>query len=394
MKIVKELKPTYFDDFKCIGSKCEDTCCAGWNIDIDKKSFKNYRKETNPNLKEMLKKNVSRNRQSNSELTYARFKMDEEYKCSMLNEENLCTIQLTAGEEALCHTCTIYPREISSINNTIEKSLDTSCPEAARLILLNPNGIDFVEVEPELPKYYFAQHSQSDAVNSYFWTNRMFMISALQHRTHPIEVRLMVIGLYMKKLEELEPSERFVQAQILSNQYLAYLDNPNITELTSQIKPNFDYQKALTLFFIKGHTTRSNRFTHLSKDAFGVVDFSDSTESFTQLLLKNKIKYDQSEMLQIALENYLVNFTFTNYRENTEDILSFFTKLVINFSLIRLLFIGNSHRFNFSNEEIVYTIQTFSKMCIHNNRYLNDVKKIISSTQFSHVSQTINLINI
>lgn len=282
MKIVKELKPTYFDDFKCIGSKCEDTCCAGWNIDIDKKSFKNYRKETNPNLKEMLKKNVSRNRQSNSELTYARFKMDEEYKCSMLNEENLCTIQLTAGEEALCHTCTIYPREISSINNTIEKSLDTSCPEAARLILLNPNGIDFVEVEPELPKYYFAQHSQSDAVNSYFWTNRMFMISALQHRTHPIEVRLMVIGLYMKKLEELEPSERFVQAQILSNQYLAYLDNPNITELTSQIKPNFDYQKALTLFFIKGHTTRSNRFTHLSKDAFGVVDFSDSTESFTQ----------------------------------------------------------------------------------------------------------------
>lgn len=394
MKIVKELKPTYFDDFKCIGSKCEDTCCAGWNIDIDKKSFIKYRSESHPDLKDLLKKNVSRNRQSNSDLTYARFSMDEGKKCTMLNKENLCTIQIVAGEEALCHTCTSYPREIKSINHSIEKSLDTSCPEAARLILLNPQGIDFVEIEPELPKYYFAQHVQSDEMHEYFWTNRMFMISALQHRMHPIEVRLMVIGLYVKKLESIEPKARLQQAQQLSMQYLAYLEDANITDLTSQIKPNYDYQKALTLFFIKNHITHSNRFTHLSTGAFEDVDFAETTESFSKSLLANRTTYNQSEILQIALENYLVNLIFTKYIEKEVDIISFFTLLVANFSLIRLLFIGNSHRFNFTNEEIVYTIQTFSKMCIHNHLYLNEVKKIISSKQFSYVSQTINLINI
>ncbi|GEK31501.1 hypothetical protein KZO01_18100 [Kurthia zopfii] len=394
MNIVKELKPTYFDDFKCIGSECEDTCCAGWNIGIDKKSFKKYRKETNPNLKSLLQKNVSRNRQATSDYHYGQFKMDDQDKCSMLNEENLCTIQLTSGEEALCHTCTIYPRSAKSINDSIEKSLDTSCPEAARLILLNPNGIDFVEVEPELPKYNFAQHRQSDEQNQYFWANRMFMISALQHRVHPLEVRLIVIGLYVKKLEELEPAERFVQAQTLSSQYLAYLDDANITDLTTQIKPNYDFQKALTLFFLKDFSARSSRFNQLASCTFDEVNFGDSTESFAQSLLNYKTQYDQSELLQIALENYLVNLTFAEYNESKEDIISFYTLLITNFSLIRLLFIGNGHKFSYTNEEIVATIQIFSKSCLHNTTYINNVKKIISTKQYSQTSQTINLINI
>ena len=36
-----KLKVTYpnnFARFKCIGGECEDTCCAGWEIDIDDES--------------------------------------------------------------------------------------------------------------------------------------------------------------------------------------------------------------------------------------------------------------------------------------------------------------------------------------------------------------------
>ncbi|MBX7422930.1 hypothetical protein K4H86_13230 [Clostridium chauvoei] len=38
------LKPYYYDEFKCIGSECEDHCCKLWNIDIDKEIFYKYRK--------------------------------------------------------------------------------------------------------------------------------------------------------------------------------------------------------------------------------------------------------------------------------------------------------------------------------------------------------------
>ena len=42
---MKVLKPFYYDDFKCIGSKCIDNCCSNnWNIDIDEKTYKKYKK--------------------------------------------------------------------------------------------------------------------------------------------------------------------------------------------------------------------------------------------------------------------------------------------------------------------------------------------------------------
>ena len=27
--------PDYYEKFSCIAGACEDTCCAGWEIDID-----------------------------------------------------------------------------------------------------------------------------------------------------------------------------------------------------------------------------------------------------------------------------------------------------------------------------------------------------------------------
>ena len=35
--------PDYYDEFKCIADKCTDTCCAGWQVDVDDKSFAYYK---------------------------------------------------------------------------------------------------------------------------------------------------------------------------------------------------------------------------------------------------------------------------------------------------------------------------------------------------------------
>ena len=37
-------KPDFYDKFQCTASKCSDTCCVGWEIDIDKNSQEMYRK--------------------------------------------------------------------------------------------------------------------------------------------------------------------------------------------------------------------------------------------------------------------------------------------------------------------------------------------------------------
>ena len=39
---MKTTSPYYYKDFKCVGSKCTDTCCAGWEIVIDEETHAHY----------------------------------------------------------------------------------------------------------------------------------------------------------------------------------------------------------------------------------------------------------------------------------------------------------------------------------------------------------------
>ena len=39
---MKYHKPSFFDQFKCIGSACTDTCCAGWEIEVDETTAEGY----------------------------------------------------------------------------------------------------------------------------------------------------------------------------------------------------------------------------------------------------------------------------------------------------------------------------------------------------------------
>lgn len=40
--------PHYYKKFSCTGSACPDTCCAGWQIQIDPASLKRYRHTEGP----------------------------------------------------------------------------------------------------------------------------------------------------------------------------------------------------------------------------------------------------------------------------------------------------------------------------------------------------------
>ena len=47
---IQALVPKFVDRFSCIGSACEDTCCSGWQVTIDKKTFNAYKASKNPKL--------------------------------------------------------------------------------------------------------------------------------------------------------------------------------------------------------------------------------------------------------------------------------------------------------------------------------------------------------
>ena len=118
--------PDYYDKFKCVAGDCKDTCCAGWQIVIDKASMEKYKKIKGDYLWKVM---------ACVDWETGTFRQDNEKRCAFLNEENLCELYKNAGEESLCKTCRDYPRHIEEFEGVREISLSVSCPEVARILM-------------------------------------------------------------------------------------------------------------------------------------------------------------------------------------------------------------------------------------------------------------------
>src|SRR5579862_3929039 len=135
---LKVLQPSYVDEFNCLRTNCDDTCCAGWGVVIDKATFEKYQKCTHLTLRPMMDAHIIRDPASTSDQTYSRMEMPEGH-CPFLTERKLCSIQREMGAENLSRACQTFPRAMNVVDGVVERSFYLSCPEATRLVLLNPN---------------------------------------------------------------------------------------------------------------------------------------------------------------------------------------------------------------------------------------------------------------
>ena len=95
--------PDYYKEFTCIADQCEDTCCAGWQIVIDKKSLEKYKK-----IRGVYRGKILRSVNWFS----GTFRQSKDKRCAFLNEDNLCDLYIHQGENSLCKTCKMYPRHV------------------------------------------------------------------------------------------------------------------------------------------------------------------------------------------------------------------------------------------------------------------------------------------
>ena len=120
-------KPNYFDAFRCIGGTCPDSCCKEWGVQVDAASAAYYRSLPG-DLGDKLR-SVLVDEDGETVMTI------ENGRCPMWRADGLCRIQAELGEEALCKVCTEFPRLTHDYGDFVERTLELSCPEAARLIL-------------------------------------------------------------------------------------------------------------------------------------------------------------------------------------------------------------------------------------------------------------------
>ncbi|NGU54086.1 flagellar protein FliB [Clostridium perfringens] len=127
--------PNYFNEFKCIASECEDTCCAGWEIVIDDETHKRY-ENVEGEFGEILRSKIVKSDGENIFLL-------NNGNCSFLNEKKMCEIYINIGEDYLCYTCQQFPRYTEEFLDLKEVGLSLSCPEAARIILRRAENTTF-----------------------------------------------------------------------------------------------------------------------------------------------------------------------------------------------------------------------------------------------------------
>lgn len=183
--------PHYYKEFHCTGGDCPDTCCAGWQIQIDPSSLKKY-KRIKGALGNRLKNEINW-----KESCFRQYSG----RCAFLNDEDLCDLYLEGGgEKAFCRTCRTYPRHIEEFEGLREISLSLSCPVAADLILNCREPVRFLHAEnPDREESY-------DEFDFFLFTKlmdtRSLIFRILQDRSHPIKLRVFIILALAHDLQE------------------------------------------------------------------------------------------------------------------------------------------------------------------------------------------------
>ena len=128
--------PDYMANFKCIGKDCIDSCCIGWNIEIDKETYKNYINSSEKKINSISKEYIFKNNDETN-ISFAKVK-NKNNSCPFLTDNKLCEAYNTLGKESLSIGCSTYPRVIKRLGNINFIAGETSCPEITKLCISKP----------------------------------------------------------------------------------------------------------------------------------------------------------------------------------------------------------------------------------------------------------------
>lgn len=122
------IRPSFFDDFKCLAADCRHTCCAGWEICVDEDTAREYERI-------LTADELKRLQDSPDGILLCR----EGEKCGFLRDDGLCELIISHGEDILCDICREHPRfySYSGNENICEAGVGAACEEAVALWLDN-----------------------------------------------------------------------------------------------------------------------------------------------------------------------------------------------------------------------------------------------------------------
>jgi lysine-N-methylase len=388
------LTPDYYAGFQCIGAECEDSCCKGWSIGIDRDTYHAYKSNRHPALAPLIKIAVHRNAkaESNSNTSFGTMRMRDDGSCHFLDHDSLCLIQKTLGAQALGNVCRIYPRYLNRFGQQRENSLSISCPQAARLILLRREPITFAASPADavydskaFTSYAYPRHGDDDpeqiAVLNHL---RALIIAILQLRTISIGARVVLLGFLLEDASRVMGAAPVVHASALLptlQSFAGMLEHPQALEqqygaIAADTPRRLRAVARLMVDAMNSSATR--RFKdclQLAARGLGVDGDNGASGSTVHAYLQAYEQYYAPFIADRAhiLENYLVNDVVTRLFPFTRGtFLDLYREMVCNLGVLEVLMVGlSAHDKGLGEERVVQLFQSFVRSVTHNSKHLD-----------------------
>lgn len=393
---MKVLKPFYYDDFKCIGGECIDNCCANnWRIDVDKKTYKKYKR-----LKGQWGKKINSNiKRVRSNFNYLQFKEInlKNGACALLSEEKLCTIHSILGEDYLCNTCRMYPREINKYGEIYERNLYISCPEVARYIVKMKEKFYFNmedEILSDLDKEYITNNKQDEKLHNLLWESRILAMEIIQFKEIELWKRIVFLKLMVDKVEKRIDKNDYDNYEDLLNLLREQITNINVINSLDKIPIELDIKLKFIQSVLQARNNQgvSNlKYKVLIDDYNELFSKTSSSENIVEII--NKYQDEFNTYLKIhenILENLLIYLIYKYFMTalNTKDLNKAINKVIINYAIIKVLLLARYNKNNkeLKEEDFVEVFYVFAREVEHNSVFLNELYKNIKEAGYDNIS--------
>lgn len=388
---MKVLKPFYYDDFKCTANECIDNCCSNWKIEIDEKTYKKYKKLKGEWGKK-INSNISRNRSNPSYLQYGKINLKNN-KCSLLSEDGLCTIHGSLGEDYLCNTCRVYPREIRKYGEIYERNLSISCPEVARYIIKCKDNFSFnLEDEKlsDLDKDYIVNNKYNEKLYNILWDTRSLSMEIIQFKEIEIWKRISFFKMLTDKVQNIINEKQYDNYDEVLNNFREQITNINVINsldkiaLISDVKVKF-IQSALQVRTNQG--SNNEKFYNLLREYNELFDKDIDFKSNVENIIKKEEEFNKYlKEQENILENLLIYLIYKYFMKAlyTKDLNAEVNNIILSYAMIKMLLLARYNKNNkeLNEEDFVEVFYLFSRVVEHNTVFLSNIYKNIKEAGY------------
>ena len=393
------LLPRYVSRFSCIGPSCEDSCCAGWQVTIDKKTFTAYKQSNHQELKPVFENSVKRTRGHENDVNYARIDMVQETGACPLMHDRLCSVQTNLNETYLSDTCFSYPRLTRQFAGGIEQSLTLSCPEAARQALLNADAFDFVEHtislrDSSVNKVRPAHGLGIETMNEV----RIFCFQLMRIDGMALWEKLAVLGVFCEALTKAIQAHQQGGIPALIEEFTGILETGSVVDALRDLQPNHVSQALVfaALWELRIPAARSpSQREILETIAKGMEAIEAGALSKEEQIVDGYRRGIErlTEALQEAphlLEHYVLNEMFTDlFPFGASSPYEHYLRLVSRFGMLRFMLAAlcKGSESVPTPAVLVQTVQLYCRRFQHDARFATQTSEVLHNSGWNRLEK-------